>query len=277
MKFLPQFPKAVAPLLLCAASLAWAQAPADAAASAPAADAEAVTPKMAPLLSLVLRQLGTLALQRVGGVEGLFSRLKKHSAPSAVAAPVQVHVTGAGTNRGSEPAVAPVVGYAIEWLDSTTFASRGDLDVSKGPPQLRTGDTFAIRYSTSTPGLVRLDNIDPEGKVNDLGTYLVLPDQANRIPKTAGIRLAGRPGIEVVRFQFFPCLPDVSADDALRTNFGTLPDCARGVPTAAGPAPRAKTLVNLEQPDPTMSFAGTADYRRADTLSTTALIRHEAP
>lgn len=48
MKFLPQFPKAVAPLLLCAASLAWAQAPADAAASAPAADAEAVTPKMAP-------------------------------------------------------------------------------------------------------------------------------------------------------------------------------------------------------------------------------------
>jgi hypothetical protein len=239
-------------------------------ASQPAGD---VSPKVSPLLAFVLNQVATMATDHFFGDSplGLFRRLlgltpalKPEAAPLA------------------DGALAPVVGYALQQLDPQSFEVVKPLALSgHEPPLLRTGDVFALLYSTNLPGQVRLENIDPRGQVSDLGVYTVLPDQLNRLPRDLGIKLVGQPGAEIIRFYFYPCLPPGSAGAAWAGRFaGKLPDCGRGpnpvVQAAASGALKPKALVNLAQPDETMSFAGAADYRLNDVTSTVAVIRHEA-
>lgn len=260
----------------CATATADTAAPPPAAVASQAADAP--KPKVAPLLGFVLSQLGSIAFQKVVGdtPAGLFRKLLQRQFDSIYGgdqAPQAPAATGD---------VAPIVGYVIERLDPKTFTPIGALDVARAAPSLKTGEVFALQYSTSLPGQVRLENIDPAGTVNDLGTYTVLPDQLNRIPRDLGIKLVGQPGTEVIRFYFYPCLPVGAAGEAWSAPYkGKLPDCGRGpnpmVLAAASGAVRPKALVNLSQPDDTMSFAGSADYRMNDVTSTVALIRHEAP
>lgn len=254
--------------------------PSAAAPPASAADAaEQPTPKIAPLLVFVLQQVGGMAFKQVVGDSpfGLFRKLMERQFDAIYGpapAPSQVPVEAG--------AVAPVVGYAIEQLDPKSFASLKSLDVAKKTPVLKTGDVFALQYSTSLPGQVRLENIDPSGTVNDLGTYTVTPDQLNRIPRDLGIKLVGKPGTEVIRFYFYPCMPAGATDEGWAAALkGKLPDCGRGpnpvMQAAASGAIRPKALVNLSQPDASMSFAGSADYRSNDVTSTVALVQHEAP
>lgn len=252
------------------------------AASTPAPPASAAgqpAPKIVPLLGFVLSQIGGMAFKQAVGESplGLFRKLREQYFDSGKSA-----ATSIDAQPQNERALAPVVGYSIEQLDPKTFASLKSLDVANQTPALKTGDVFAVKYSTSLPGQVRLENIDPSGVVNDLGTYTVTPDQLNRIPSNLGIKLVGQPGTEVIRFYFYPCLPSGSAEEAWAAGFkDRLPACGRGpnpvVLAAASGAIRPKSLVNLAQPDATMSFAGSADYRVNDITSTVALIQHEAP
>lgn len=261
-------------LLACAAGLASAADDKAPAPPPPAVAGETPQPKVSPLLAFVLNQVAGMVTDHLFGDSplGLFRRLLGREPAAAPA----VLPLAEGTT------LAPVVGYALQQLDPQSFAVVKPIELRTGEaPVLRTGDVFALLYSTNLPGQVRLENIDPTGQVADLGVYTVLPDQLNRLPRDLGIKLVGRPGAEIIRFYFYPCLPPGSAGAAWAASFaGKLPDCGRGpnpvVQAAASGALKPKALVNLAQPDETMSFAGAADYRLNDVTSTVAVIRHEA-
>jgi len=178
----------------------------------------------------------------------------------------------------------PTLAYALELLDPATFAVLQPVPVAGNGALLRTGDVFALQFSTNLPGQVRLENTDPAGVVSDLGTYTVLVDQLNRLPRDRGIQLQGRPGLEKLRFYFYPCLPMEASGRPWVDDFrGKLPPCGRTsashpVQTASAGdygavAPRA--LVNLAQPDATMVFASSTDYQAGDVTLMEATLRHE--
>jgi hypothetical protein len=249
-----------------------AQAPA--AGAGPGVALEAA-PKLSPLLGeLVGRVTGTPVDRSAGAAPpGLFRRLAKQMQGEPVAA---------GTAAAAAPAVTPALGYAMEQLDPASFALLRPITVAGAPPLLRTGDVFVLQFSTNLPGQVRLENTDAQGKVADLGTYTVLVDQLNRLPRDKGIQLQGRPGHERLRFYFYPCLPPEAAGKPWFADFhGKLPACGAtpALQTAqAKPlgtvAPRA--LVNLAQPDTTMVFAGASDYQTGEVTVMDAVIRHVA-
>jgi len=203
-------------LLSCLATAAAADPP-------PPPPDDSPQPKMAPLLAYALKQLAGMAgMQLLGDSPwGLFRRLLGRQPEAARADPVRP--------AGAAPAaLAPVVGYTVQQLDPASFEVLKALPVQGGPPVMRTGEVFALLYSTNLPGQVRLENIDPAGVVADLGVYTVLPDQLNRIPRDLGIKLVGQPGQELIRFYFYPCLPAGTAGAAWaaatdrRTSLGAL-------------------------------------------------------
>lgn len=181
----------------------------------------------------------------------------------------------------------------VEQLDPFSFAVLRPIPVAGSGALLRTGDVFVLQFSTSLPGQVRLENIDAQGRVADLGTHMVFVDQLNRIPRAKGIQLQGQPGLERLRFFFYPCLPPEAAGKPWATEFqGKLPPCTTapvlqsanagshgtpyGKPTSAhygAVAPRA--LVNLAQPDANLVFAGSPEYQPGDVTLMEAQIRHQ--
>lgn len=253
---------AVAVAAVGLAPVALASEPPAAAASAP----------VSPVLAQVLGQLKPAAHQAAAGEAGLFGRY------------AQAHP---GSSAGGKAAgLVPALGWAMEQLDPGSFAVLRPLPVGGAGPLLRTGDVFVVQFSTSLPGQVRMENIDPAGKVTDLGLYTVLVDQLNRLPRDKGIQLQGQPGVERLRFHFYPCLPGVAAGKAWAADYeGRLPACpatpARSA-TQVAQATRSfgtvtpRALVNLAQPDPNVAFAASADYKPGEVTLMEAQIRHEA-
>jgi hypothetical protein len=248
--------------------------PPAAAASAP----EEIAPRLSPLLGLLLGRVVDAAIERTTGdtTLGLFRRLARQ---------MQGEPAAAETTAGHGSPLTPALGYAMEQLDPDSFAVVRPIPVGGSGAMLRTGDVFVLQFSTNLPGQVRLENVDPTGRVADLGTYNVLVDQLNRLPRDRGIQLQGQPGMERLRFLFYPCLPPEAAGKPWVADFqGRLPPCAgtqsplqvAGVsPGAYGTvAPRA--LVNLAQPDATMVFAGSTEYQPGEVTAMEARIRHEA-
>lgn len=244
-------------------------APAVPAHEAPAAAASA---PISPILAQVLGQLQPAARQAPAAEAGLFGRY------------AQAHL--GGTSAGKPGTLVPALGWAMEQLDPASFAVLRPVPVGGAGPRLRTGDVFVVQFSTSLPGQVRMENIDPAGKVTDLGLYTVLVDQLNRLPRDKGIQLQGQPGVERLRFHFYPCLPGEAAGKAWAADYqGRLPACpatpqhnatqvAQATRSFGTVTPRA--LVNLAQPDPNVAFAASADYKPGEVTLMEAQIRHEA-
>jgi len=252
-----------------------------------AADApEVVQPKVAPLLMLILSgfasglgsQLGSGAgkdfvKENPGFFTSLLKRLGWRGAKDE---------TKADASAAADGSLAPAVGYALQKLDPGSFEVVAALEVGEAPTLLKTGDVFAIQYSTNLPGLIRLENVDPKGRVSNLGTYTVLVDQLNRLPRDRGIRLEGEPGTEILKIYFYPCLPPEAAGQPWGVRMESqLPNC-RGaqntlVADAANGTVQTRSLVNLSQPDPTMAFAGVADYQKNEVTLAIVRIKHERP
>lgn len=246
-----------------------------------AAPASAPAPKYSPVLGMVLGRVIDGSVNRASGdtQSGLFSRLGK-SLASVRAEPEDA--------SGDAPADAlvPTLGYAMELLDAKTFAVIRPVPVAGSGARLHTGDVFVLQFSTNLPGQVRLQNVDPAGQSADLGTYTVLVDQLNRIPRDRGIQLQGRPGQERLRFFFYPCLPREAAGKPWAADFqGRLPPCgvmpavqmADAGTAAAYGAVKPRALVDLLQPDPTMVFAGASSFNPGDVTLLEARIRHDPP
>jgi len=265
--------------------------PSAAPAPAPAASGTEIAPRLSPLLGLVLSRVLDAAVESATGQTptGLFRRLLQRLNPGEATLAAQDLPTGAGdagapgAGRDAGASVTPALGYAMEQLDPVNFATLRAVPVAGADPLLRTGDVFVLQFSTNLPGLVRLENRDPEGRVADLGTYSVLVDQLNRLPRDKGIQLQGRPGLERLRFYFQPCLPAEAATRPWAAEFaGRLPPCDGGalqVASADGGLGRVvpRALVNLAQPDPTLAFAGASDVRPGEVTVLEARIRHVAP
>ncbi|MBX3636069.1 MAG: hypothetical protein KF683_11910 [Rubrivivax sp.] len=268
-----------------------AQAPAAPGPAASSAAGGEIAPRLSPLLGLVLNRVIDAAVESATGqsTSGLFRRLLQRlnpgeAAQAAQALPLAPAAPGAaGAERVAAGAVTPALGYAMEQLDPVNFATLRAIPVAGTDPLLRTGDVFVLQFSTNLPGQVRLENLDPDGRVADLGTYSVLVDQLNRLPRDKGIQLQGRPGLERLRFYFQPCLPAEAATRPWAAEFaGQLPPCGSGalqVASADGGLGRVvpRALVNLAQPDPTMVFAGASDVRPGEVTLLEARIRHAAP
>lgn len=252
------------------ASLAGAGLAPPALASEP--PAAAASAPMSPILAQVLGQLQPGVRQAPASEAGLFGRY------------AQAHKTGAAD--GKPTALVPALGWAMEQLDPASFAVLRPVPVGGAGPLLRTGDVFVVQFSTSLPGQVRMENVDPAGKVTDLGLYTVLVDQLNRLPRDKGIQLQGQPGVERLRFHFYPCLPAEAGSKAWAAEYqGRLPACpatpqrsstqvAQATRSFGTVTPRA--LVNLAQPDPNVAFAASADYKPGEVTLMEAQIRHEA-
>jgi hypothetical protein len=240
--------------------------------TAPPAAAEPAA-KVSPLLSQVLGRVLPASQEAAPADPGLFRRLAQQ----------QQAATDAARPAGSSPAMVPALGYAMEQLDPQSFAVLRPLPVGGSGALLRTGDVFVLQFSTSLPGEVRLENIDPRGRVTDLGTYTVLVDQLNRLPRDKGIQLQGQPGLERLRFYFYPCLPTEAAGKRWAAEFqGRLPACGsapvRQASTTQGRSLGAVTpraLVNLTQPDRHLAFAGSNEYQPGEVTLMEAQIRHE--
>jgi hypothetical protein len=245
--------------------------------SAPAgADtAAAASAPVSPILAQVLGQLSPAARQARNAEAGLFGRY------------AQAHAEAVSPKAaGPAPGLVPALGWAMEQLDPASFAVLRPVPVGGAGPLLRTGDVFVVQFSTSLPGQVRLENIDPAGKVSDLGLYTVFVDQLNRLPRDKGIQLQGQPGIERLRFHFYPCLPPEAAGKPWAADYkGRLPACAAQPPRSATQTAQAtrsfgtvapRALVNLAQPDPHVAFAASAQYQPGEVTLMEAQIRHEA-
>jgi hypothetical protein len=240
-------------------------------------------PPVSPLLGQVLERFRSKAAAAATGAPapGLFGQLARRlpadtTAPRSAPAQTQTQAQA----QAQAQALTPALGYAMEQLDPASFAVLRPVAVAGSGPLLRTGDVFVLQFSTNLPGRVRLENTDASGRVADLGTYTVLVDQLNRIPRDKGIQLQGQPGTEQLRFYFYPCLPAEAAARPWAAEFqGRLPPCA-AMPLAAATsrslgAVTARALVNLAQPDTTMAFAGAEGYQAGELTLLEARIRHE--
>ncbi len=241
---------------------------------------EAVQPKIAPLLLLILSGVASEFGKRVGsgaGKEfvdenpGLFTNLMRRLGWSGTS----------DATTADESGLAPAVGYSLQKLDPVSFDVVAALEVGDAPTALKTGDVFAIQYSTNLPGQIRLENVDPMGRVSNLGTYTVRVDQLNRLPRDRGIRLEGEPGMEILKLYFYPCLPREAAGQPWGARFEShLPNCGAAPNTlvaAATGTVRTRSLVNLSQPEATMAFAGLPEYRTNEVALAIVQIKHERP
>ena len=226
--------------------------------------------KVSPLLRQVLDRVVPTA-QAPDAPAGLFRRAAQQHAGEAQ--------PGKALPKAAQ--MVPALGYAMEQLDPHSFAVLRPVPVGGSGARLSTGDVFVLQFSTSLPGQVRLESIDAKGGVTDLGLYTVFVDQLNRLPRDKGIQLQGQPGLERLRFYFYPCLPAEAAGKAWAADFkGRLPACA-GSPalqTASAQAPGSiapRALVNLAQPDAHLVFAGSNDYQPGEVTLMEAQIRHE--
>jgi len=243
------------------AATAPAQTPTSAAASAPATE---------DVLEEVIARVGNTP--RAGAEQGLFQRLAQRQ-PARKPAAVE---------RGARAAMLPALAWAMEQLDPVSFAVLRPVPVGGAGALLRTGDVFVLQFSTSLPGRVRLENIDAQGQIADLGSYTVLVDQLNRLPRDRGIQLQGQPGVERLRFYFYPCMPAEAAGKSWAVEFqGRLPACnawvaGQGTAGAQLGAVVPRTLVSLSQPDSHVAVAGSTDYQPGDVTLMEAHIRHES-
>jgi len=270
---------------------------------APAQPASAAA--LAPLLDQVMARVAS-APPRDSAEQGLFQRLAEQQLQAQRARPAAAPVASAPAKPGkaaarqtpprkvaraasaasataaAAPAIVPALAWAMEQLDPASFAVLRPVPVGGSGALLHTGDVFVVQFSTNLPGHVRLQNVDPQGQTADLGTYTVLVDQLNRLPRDKGIQLQGQPGVERLRFYFYPCLPAEAAGKAWVAEFrGRLPPCpaapitqAHGTASLGTVAPRA--LVNLAQTDAHVAIAGSTEYQPGDVTLMEALIRHES-
>lgn len=239
--------------------------------------------KGGPLLGLILRPLVDIATaEAASAASGLFSRVIAHfkgadSKPAALA-----QSSASPSTDGTIPAIA----IAVHQLNPQTFQFDRALPVNSGIQTLKTGDVFAVIFTTNVPGQVRVQNIDAKGVVTKLGTYSVLPGRDNRLPRSKGIQLVGDPGRETFNFFFAPCVPTEVAHQAVMQGFvGQLGKCGDEVahslqlvtqPAQATPTLRAKAAVNLDLDgaDPDVVIAAVPDFRPKDIVTNAISVEH---
>jgi hypothetical protein len=83
------------------------------------------------------------------------------------------------------------------------------------PDQLsfKTGDRFVVLFMANVPSMIEAYNIDGQGVMKQLGTWMVGGAEPFRLPAQGTFRFTGTPGDEVLQLQLYPCrAADVGAN-----------------------------------------------------------------
>jgi hypothetical protein len=248
------------------------------------------------------------------GFNSLFSKLSGNQVPAAPMFQPQ-SFSGYATTASSFTAVAPppptaeqqAQGVAVAIQQPTiaikaVFLSgpepdaglhplRGDVTIKtqEGQPvtmDVYSGDVFAVYFTPSTPGLVRLTS-DERGKVVVLDTYAVRPGLLNRLPRqgAGGILVDDEVGTEILRVEFEPCLPDaLKGESTIQPFVGKLGACtlfAGGSVSVASRSVRSDAARGLALSIPAgigitnAGFISTGkDYRAGQSLTHDVVINH---
>lgn len=160
-----------------------------------------------------------------------------NAAPAAPAAPA-AQAAQAGLNPGQAAALStqPILSFVVQKLSSAVphspvhavlvedrFSQQTEPSFS-----LATGEAFAIKFSTSVPGRVRLINTDVDAVVSTSPLYEAVPGNDNRMPREyeGGIEMTGKPGIEYLEVEFVPCVSQALVGHPSVQPFnGQLPAC----------------------------------------------------
>ena len=120
-------------------------------------------------------------------------------------------------------AAQPILTYIVKKLAShepnaqeTGVITNGQFEKDGSPTfKIRTGESFAIAFSTTVPGRVRLINTDVDQNVSPSSLYETLPGADNRLPRLheGGILMTGKAGVEFMDVEFTPCIAQSYAQD----------------------------------------------------------------
>jgi hypothetical protein len=212
----------------------------------------------AMLVEVLSRQLvNVVSTQSFGLLDNWIGWLfGKAKISPANAAPVQPSLTAAAANNGQmlppptvpvstqqqQEAVQQAVGSPMLAIAATFLSGpeanapqhpqHGSVEIKsrEGQPlsfNVYNHDVFALHFTPSTPGMVRLTSKD-NSKEEDLDLYTVMPGEVNRLPRQGqgGIVVDTNIGTETLRITFEPCLPDALINQATVQPFvGRLQKC----------------------------------------------------
>lgn len=134
-------------------------------------------------------------------------------------------------------AVKPLLTFVVQKLANASprapvlsILTQAELSGQTEPSfQLHTGDAFALTFSTTVPGRVRLINTDADQAVSVSSIYEAVPGGDNRMPREheGGVLLTGRAGVEYLDVEFVPCVSaGLSQHPAVQAFAQVLPACA---------------------------------------------------
>lgn len=208
---------------------------------------------------------------------------------------------GVGKSQAGDLAQTPLFSFIVNKLTDNTTAARVKevvqfQDVPQGAQNLsfaiRTGESFALLFTTTVPGRVRLINTDVNAAVTSSDVYEALPGQDNRMPRDwqGAIMMAGTPGTEYLDVEFTPCVSAQFASDPRVAPFqGVLPVCSQDVATKTYSPARglsdggvlgggARAMIFPASPNPGQPVAlAPPNYTRGGVLSFRITVQHQAP
>lgn len=159
---------------------------------------------------------------------------------SAAFTPPATPVTATQQNMAVKQAIdSPALAVSVQFLVGPEanaaphpLLGTSDFRLEAGKPMsfdVYNKDVFAIHFTTTTPGMVKLSNIDSKG-TTELDIYTVKPGQTNRLPRAGegGFVVDDVLGTESMRVAFEPCLPETyMADLEVQTFIGKLQKCTQ--------------------------------------------------
>ena len=170
--------------------------------------------------------------------------------------------------------------------------ANGQLEKDGSPNfKIRTGESFAIAFSTTVPGRVKLINTDVDTHVSESSVYETIPGSDNRLPRLheGGILMTGKPGVESLDVEFTPCIAQTYAQDPRVLPFVNLltpctvetaiksykPAQASGKGGVANLGGKAMAFPLNANPGQPVAIAP-SNYAKGDLLRFRILIDHEA-
>ena len=154
------------------------------------------------------------------------------------------------------------------------------------------GESFALKFSTTVPGRVRLINTDVDQAVSQSAVYEAVPGADNRMPREheGGILMTGKPGTEFLDVEFVPCISQALAGHQAVMPYATsLPPCSQEPATKQYRPAKANGLGAVaDLGGKAMSFPANADptqpvaiapigYAKGEMLRFRLRILHKSP
>lgn len=246
------------------------------------------------LVPSVLQALANVASQGVGCLmQRLFHGWGMASKPECDSRTSDGSLQGVSRENAIDLARQPVLSFEVQKLNSALpnagiagRLARGKLAGDDAPQfTIRTGEVFAIAFTTTVPGRVQLYATDTHGGASRSELYEAVPGEDKRIPRAnkPGIVMQGLPGPETIEVSFQPCVAASLAHlPAVAPFKGVIPDCGGESATRGGGGTEvigtagSKLAAFPENGDSAQSTAiPPGNYERGNVLRFTIKIDHQ--